>query len=105
MERNRRTRKTYITTRKMYQQAEDMKTTENINVNCIEPQYEYQGLVSIIHPPDYWRNLGLGSSKSKTKQQEAGKIIILDLLNNQPFNSAVLDPVDLVQLFSTKKKK
>ena len=89
----------------MYQQAEDMKTTENINVNCIEPQYEYQGLVSIIHPPDYWRNLGLGSSKSKTKQQEAGKIIILDLLNNQPFNSAVLDPVDLVQLFSTNKKK
>lgn len=26
----------------MYQQAEDMKTTENIDVNCIEPQYEYQ---------------------------------------------------------------
>jgi hypothetical protein len=42
----------------MYQQAEDMKTTENIDVNCIEPQYEYQGLVSTIHPPDYWRNLG-----------------------------------------------
>jgi hypothetical protein len=55
---------------KMYQQAEDMKTTENINVNCIEPQYEYQGLVSIIHPPDYWINLGLSSSKSRTKQQE-----------------------------------
>jgi hypothetical protein len=50
----------------MYQQAEDMKTTENINVNCIEPQYEYQALVSTIHPPDYWRNLG--SSKSRTKQ-------------------------------------
>jgi hypothetical protein len=33
---------------KMYQQAEDMKTTENINANCIEPQYEYQGLVSTI---------------------------------------------------------
>jgi hypothetical protein len=43
---------------KMYQQAEDMKTTENINANCIEPQYEYQGLVSTIHPPDHWRNLG-----------------------------------------------
>jgi hypothetical protein len=42
--------------------------TENINANCIESQYEYQGLVSIIHPPDYWRNLGLGSSKSRTKQ-------------------------------------
>ena len=66
---------------KMYQQAEDMKTTEHIDVNCIEPQYEYQGLVSTIHPPDYWRNLG--SSKSTTKQQEeAGKRIILDLLNN-----------------------
>ena len=98
----------------MYQQAEDMKTTENIDVNCIEPQYEYQGLVSTIHPPDYWRNLG--SSKSRTKQEEeAGKKIILDLLNNQPSNSAVaftdarvpaiLNPVDLVQLFSTKKKK
>jgi hypothetical protein len=73
---------------KMYQQAEDMKTTENIDVNCIEPQYEYQGLVSTIHPPDYWRNLG--SSKSRTKQEEeAGKRIILDLLNNQPSNSAV----------------
>ena len=72
----------------MYQQAEDMKTTENIDVNCIEPQYEYQGLVSTIHPPDYWRNLG--SSKSRTKQEEeAGKRIILDLLNNQPSNSAV----------------
>jgi hypothetical protein len=72
---------------KMYQQAEDMKTTENI-VGCIEPQYEYQGLVSTIHPPDHWRNLG--SSKSRTKQQqEAGKRIILDLLNNQPSNSAV----------------
>jgi hypothetical protein len=58
----------------MYQPAEDMKTTENIDVSCIEPQYEYQGLVSTIHPPDYWRNLG--SSKSRTKQQEeAGKII------------------------------
>jgi hypothetical protein len=51
----------------MYQPAEDMKTTENIDVSCIEPQYEYQGLVSTIHPPDYWRNLG--SSKSRTKQQ------------------------------------
>ena len=72
----------------MYQQAEDMKTTENIDVNCIEQQYEYQGLVSTIHPPDYWRNLG--SSKSRTKQQEeAGKKHILDLLNNQPSNSAV----------------
>ena len=72
----------------MYQQAEDMKTTENIDVNCIEPQYEYQGLVSTIHPPDYWRNLD--SSKSRTKQEEeAGKRIILDLLNNQPSNSAV----------------
>ena len=49
----------------MYQQAEDMKTTENIDANCIEPQYEYQGLVSTIQPPDY-----LGSSKSRTKQQE-----------------------------------
>jgi hypothetical protein len=28
---------------KMYQQAEYMKTTENIDVNCIEPRYEYQG--------------------------------------------------------------
>jgi hypothetical protein len=73
---------------KMYQQAEDMKTTENINANCIEPQYEYQGLVSTIHPPDHWRNLG--NSKSRTKQQEeAGKRIIHDLLNNQPSNSAV----------------
>ena len=72
----------------MYQQAEDMKTTENIDVNCIEPQYEYQGLVSTIHPPDYWRNLG--SSKSRTEQEEeAGKRIILNLLNNQPSNSAV----------------
>jgi hypothetical protein len=72
----------------MYQQAEDMKTTENIDVNCLEPQYEYQGLVSTIHPPDYWRNLG--SSKSRTKQEEeAGKKFILDLLNNQPSNSAV----------------
>ena len=48
----------------MYQQAEDMKTTENIDDNCMEPQYEYQGLVSTILPPDYWRNLG--SSKSRT---------------------------------------
>ena len=73
---------------KMYQQTEEMKTTENIDVNCIEPQYEYQGLVSTIHPPDYWRNLD--SSKSRTKQEEeAGKRIILDLLNNQPSNSAV----------------
>jgi hypothetical protein len=72
----------------MYQQAKDMKTTENIDVNCIEPQYEYQGLVSTIHPPDYWRNLG--SSKSRTEQEEeAGKRIILNLLNNQPSNSAV----------------
>ena len=72
----------------MHQQTEDMKTTETINVNCIEPQYEYQGLVSTIHQPDYRRNLG--SSKSRKKQQEeAGKIIILDLLNNQPSNSAV----------------
>jgi hypothetical protein len=72
----------------MYQQAEDMKTTENIDVSCIEQQYEYQGLVSTIHPPDYWRNLG--SSKSRTKQkEEARKKIILDLLNNQPSNSAV----------------
>jgi hypothetical protein len=32
----------------------------------------------------------LGNSKSRTKQQEeAGKRIILDLLNNQPSNSAV----------------
>jgi hypothetical protein len=73
---------------KMYLQAEYMKTTENIDVNCIEPQYEYQGLVSTIHPPDYWRNLS--SSKSRTKQEEeAGKRIILDLLDNQPSNSAV----------------
>jgi hypothetical protein len=73
---------------KMYLQAEYMKTTENIDVNCIEPQYEYQGLVSTIHPPDYWRNLS--SSKSRTKQQEeAGKRIILDLLDNQQSNSAV----------------
>jgi hypothetical protein len=56
--------------------------------NCIEPQYEYQGLVSTIHPPDYRRNLG--SSKSRTKQQEeAGEKCILDLLNNQPSSSAV----------------
>jgi hypothetical protein len=72
----------------VYQQAEDIETTENIDVHCIEPQYEYQGLVSTIHPPDYWRNLG--SSKSRTKQEEeAGKECILDLLNNQPFSSAV----------------
>ena len=69
MERNRRTRKTYITTRKMYQQAENMKTTENINANCIEPQYEYQGLVSTIHPPDYWRNLGSSKSRDKTRRR------------------------------------
>ena len=66
---------------KMFQQAEDMKKTENIDIDDIEPQYDFQGLVSVIHPPDYWRNIG--SSKSRSVQQiEEGKRIILDQLNN-----------------------
>ena len=53
----------------MYQQAEDMKTTENIDVSYIEPHYEYQGLVTTIHPPDYWRNLGSSKSRDKTRRR------------------------------------
>ncbi|CAG2209981.1 unnamed protein product [Mytilus edulis] len=65
---------------KMYQQTEDMKDTELVDIDKIEPQYEYQGLVSVIRAPDYWRNIG--SSKSRTTAQiEEGKQIISEQLN------------------------
>ncbi|VDI53589.1 Hypothetical predicted protein [Mytilus galloprovincialis] len=73
---------------KMYQQTEDMKDTELVDINKIEPQYEYQGLVSVIRAPDYWRNIG--SSKSRTTDQiEEGKQIISEQLKSQTPNTAV----------------
>jgi len=73
---------------KMYQQAVDMKKTENIDIESIEPQYEFQGLINTVHRPDYWRNLG--SSKTRTKhQEEEGRRIINDQLNLQSVNSAI----------------
>ncbi|CAG2213981.1 unnamed protein product [Mytilus edulis] len=73
---------------KMYQQTEDMRDTELVDINKIEPQYEYQGLVSVIRAPDYWRNIG--SSKSRTTAQiEEGKQIISEQLKSQTPNTAV----------------
>ncbi|CAG2208734.1 RNASEH1 [Mytilus edulis] len=72
----------------MYQQTEDMKDTELVDIDKIEPQYEYQGLVSVIRAPDYWRNIG--SSKSRTTAQiEEGKQIISEQLQSQTPNTAV----------------
>ncbi|CAG2218337.1 RNASEH1 [Mytilus edulis] len=72
----------------MYQQTEDMRDTELVDINKIEPQYEYQGLVSVIRAPDYWRNIG--SSKSRTTAQiEEGKQIISEQLKSQTPNTAV----------------
>ncbi|CAG2222080.1 unnamed protein product [Mytilus edulis] len=73
---------------KMYQQTEDMKDTELVDIDKIEPQYEYQGLVSVIRAPDYWRNIG--SSNSRTPAQiEEGKQIISEQLQSQTPNTAV----------------
>ncbi|CAG2254491.1 unnamed protein product [Mytilus edulis] len=73
---------------KMYQQTEDMKDTELVDIDKIEPQYEYQGLVSVIRAPDYWRNIG--SSKSRTAAQiEEGKQIISEQVQSQTPNTAV----------------
>lgn len=73
----------------MYQQGVDMKKTENIDIESIEPQYEFQGLINTVHRPDYWRNLG--SSKTRTKhQEEEGRRIINDQLNLQSVNSAIV---------------
>ena len=57
----------------MYQQAEDMKTTKNIDVNCIEPQYEYQGLVSTIHPPRLLEKHWQFKIKDKTARRSREK--------------------------------
>ncbi|CAG2198581.1 unnamed protein product [Mytilus edulis] len=65
-----------------------MKDTELVDIDKIEPQYEYQGLVSVIRAPDYWRNIG--SSKSRTTAQiEEGKQIISEQLQSQTPNIAV----------------
>ncbi|CAG2214324.1 RNASEH1 [Mytilus edulis] len=66
----------------------NMKDTELVDIDKIEPQYEYQGLVSVIRAPDYWRNIG--SSKSRTTAQiEEGKQIISEQLQSQTPNTAV----------------
>ncbi|VDI80211.1 Hypothetical predicted protein [Mytilus galloprovincialis] len=70
-----------------YQQTEDMRDTELVDINKIEPQYEYQGLVSVIRAPDLWRNIG--SSKSRTTAQiQEGKQIISEQLKSQTPNTA-----------------
>ena len=72
----------------MIQQADEMKKEAGIDINNIEPEFEFNGLQASKSPPDYWRNLG--SSKKRTKEQEdIGKELIQNKLRTISSSAAV----------------
>ena len=49
-------------------QGEEMKKETKIDAKNIEEEFQFHGLQAGKSPPEYWRNLG--SSKTRTKEQE-----------------------------------
>jgi len=71
-------------------QAKDVETTTKVSTKLIEPELDYEvgSLYRSRTRPEYWNRLG--SSKSRTKEQEElGKETILDLMMEAPQGSAL----------------